>query len=502
MAERGGQIPYFCKKIYFMQNRVCQGKYFHAFFSFLLISLFSYLNGSFQAFSQAKQQVTKPKNFILIIGDGMGFNTIRATDFFQGKEKQSYEEFPVRLAMATFPAISDEDHTGDQSFRSMSTGYDPVAAWKDPGYVKKNITESAAAATAMAAGVKTRTGFIGLSLESDTLVNLVETAKSTGKSAGVVTSVEFSHATPAAFVTHNESRSNYSRIARDMILNSRCDVIMGCGNPAFDDNGKKRVKNWEDSKYVGDSIFWVQLLKGTGWQTQFTSEGKIHSIRDTDGDGIPDPWTIIQDVTDFRKLQQGPAPKRVLGCAKIYSTLQQSRSLLNGETKNSPPFVTPFIPTVPTLAEMVRGALHVLENNPKGFFLMVEGGAVDFAAHANQKGRLIEEMISLNQAIEAVIEWVNTRSSWTETLVVFTGDHETGYLWGGPPFEPVRDQGPGKLPVMYFNSTNHTNSLVPFFAKGEGCELYRNFAEERDSVRGPYIENSEIAPVIKFLWTK
>jgi alkaline phosphatase len=151
---------------------------------------------------------------------------------------------------------------------------------------------------------------------------------------------------------------------------------------------------------------------------------------------------------------------------------------------------------------MVNGALNVLDNNPKGFFVMIEGGAADWASHDNQKGRLFEEMMGFNEAINNVVNWVNSHSNWNETLVIVTGDHETGFLWGAEPFIPLKDNGKGVLPEMKFNSTDHTNSLIPFFAKGAGSELYRNFADEYDSIRGPYIQNSEIPQLIHFLWAK
>jgi alkaline phosphatase len=151
---------------------------------------------------------------------------------------------------------------------------------------------------------------------------------------------------------------------------------------------------------------------------------------------------------------------------------------------------------------MVGGALNVLDNNPKGFFVMIEGGATDWASHSNQKGRLIEEMKSFDEAVNSVVGWVNAHSNWDETLVIVTGDHETGFLWGGDPFLPVKDNGRQILPGMQFNSSDHTNSLVPFFARGTGSEFFRNFADEQDSVKGPFIQNSEIAQLIHFLWPK
>jgi alkaline phosphatase len=257
-----------------------------------------------------------------------------------------------------------------------------------------------------------------------------------------------------------------------------------------------------NSRYVGDSVFWVQLISGSGKQVQFSLEGRIKTLKDVDGDKKPDPWTIVRGLNEFHNLEKGKTPVRVLGVPDVYSTLQQSRSFQNGETKDSPPFITPFISTVPTLAVMVNGALNVLDNNPKGFFAMIEGGAADWASHDNQKGRLIEEMMGFNDAIYNVVNWVNDHSNWNETLVIVTGDHETGFLWGDEPFAPLIDQGNDNLPLMKFHSPDHTNSLIPFFAKGAGSELYHSFADEYDSIRGPYIQNSEIPQLIHFLWAK
>jgi alkaline phosphatase len=466
------------------------------FISFL--AYFSFLSAS----TQPLKGLPNPKNIIILIGDGMGYNHIKAANYYMGTGQMVYETFPVRLALCHYPAKAGEYSAINPRTNYFATGYNTVEAWTNPSYLKKNVTESAAAATALSTGFKTYNNSVGMSVDLDTLVNLVEWAKSMGKSAGVVTSVEFSHATPAGFVAHNVLRSNYSQIAYEMLLDSRCDVIMGCGNPMFDDDGQLLTIKWKDPKYVGDSAFWVQLIAGSGKKTQFRVNGKMKTVKDVDGDNKPDPWTLIRDLKDFRTLQKGTTPKRVLGVPDVYSTLQQSRSFQNGETKDSPPFITPFIKTVPTLAEMVNGALNVLDNNPKGFFVMIEGGAADWASHDNQKGRLIEEMKSFDEAVKAVVDWVNTSSNWSETLVIVTGDHETGFLWGEEPFTPIVDRGMGNLPIMKFNSTDHTNSLIPFFAKGAGSELYRSFSDEFDSVRGPYIQNSEIPQLIHFLWTK
>lgn len=441
-----------------------------------------------------------PKNIIILIGDGMGFNHIQASNCFQGVDRQAYQDFPVRLAMAHYPARAGSYDDAKPGSNTWAKGYNTVAAWSDTAYLRRDYTESAAAATAMATGQKTYNNSVGMSVEHDTLENLTGLAKKMGKATGVVTSVPFSHATPAGFVAHNVVRTNYPQIAYDMILGSRCDVIMGCGDPMYDNDGVAQVSKWKSAKYVGDSLFWSNFLRGSGSRTTFTVEGKLRSVNDSDGDGKPDPWFVIRDRESFRKLSKGKVPARVFGCPHVYSTLQQSRKFAGADSAGLKPFETPFNQEVPTLSEMAEGALNVLSNNPKGFFLMIEGGAIDWAAHGNQKGRLIEEMTGFNDAVNSVISWVEHHSSWDETLVIVTGDHETGLLWGETPFAPILSNGKGALPVMNYYSKDHTNSLIAFYAKGCGSELYRNYADERDSVRGLFIQNSEIPQLIKLLW--
>jgi alkaline phosphatase len=133
--------------------------------------------------------------------------------------------------------------------------------------------------------------------------------------------------------------------------------------------------------------------------------------------------------------------------------------------------------------------------------MMIEGGAVDWAGHANQSGRLIEEQADFDMAVDAVLAWVRANSNWGETLLIVTGDHETGYLTGpmdpaNPAWSPVVNNGAGKLPGMQWNFNEHTNQLVPFFAKGDDGRWFKKAADQSDPVWGAYIDNTEIAQVI------
>jgi alkaline phosphatase len=162
-------------------------------------------------------------------------------------------------------------------------------------------------------------------------------------------------------------------------------------------------------KYVGGETTWNDLVAGTAGG-------------DADGDGIADPWTLIEERAEFQALASGPTPKRLVGTAQVYQTLQQGRS---GDAF-ADPYVVPMIESVPTLEEMTRAALNILDDDPDGLFLMIEGGAVDWAAHANQSGRMIEEHMDFDRAVQAVVDWVNANSNWGETLLIVTNDHETG----------------------------------------------------------------------------
>lgn len=410
------------------------------------------------------------KNVIVMISDGCGYNQIKATDYYQyGKTgKQVYEQFPVQVGMSTYSVGS----------------YDPALAWESFDYVKNGPTDSAAAATAMSTGKKTYDAAIGVDFDGNDLKHLSERFEALGRSTGVVTTVQISHATPAGFVAHNASRNDYAGIANEMIKSSKTDVIMGAGNPWYNDNGKKKATAAaSDYNFVGGKTTWIGLTEGT------------LSVADANGDGKKDPWKLIQSRSQFQKLGSGKTPDRVLGIVQAATTTQQAR----GGDAYADPYDVPLNKNVPTLAEMSKGALNVLDNDKDGFFLMIEGGAIDWAGHANQTGRLIEEEIDFNKAVEAVNKWVEKNSSWNETLLIVTGDHETGYLTGpgsDPEWTPVKNKGKGRVPGVQWNSGNHTNSLTPLFAKGAGAEKLLKYADEYDPVRGEYLDNTEIAKMI------
>lgn len=402
-----------------------------------------------------------PTNVILMISDGMGYNTVKATDYWTGGTPV-YENFAVKYGVSTFSANN-----------TSIPAYNPSLAWSDFNYVKNGAADSASAATAMATGVKTCNGQINWSVSGSPLTNIVQIAGGLGKATGVVTTVSWSNATPAAMVAHNLSRDNYAAIANEM-LNSNLNVIMGAGNPGFNNNGQPAAQN---AQYVGGTGTWDALNAGT-----------------------LNGWTSIQTKAEFEALANNANPPvtKVVGTVQAYTTTQQARVGTQGTPTPANPSGVPFNANVPSLATMTSGALNVLNKNANGFFLMVEGGAVDWASHANQLDRMIEEQMDFNAAVQAVVAWVNANSNWDNTLLIVTADHETGYLEGptAGTFNAVVNKGAGVLPGATFNSSGHTNSLVPLYAFGAGSESLAGYADQLDPVRGLYVDNTEIFQVM------
>ncbi|MFX4293728.1 alkaline phosphatase [Streptomyces bohaiensis] len=429
-----------------------------------------------------------PRNVIVLIGDGMGYAQIDAASLYRdgttfgqvtvepGAEQVErspaqastvYQNFPVAASVATYP---------------RGGGYDPRAVWDSFPAVTEGFTDSAAAATALATGERTDNGRLGTDTRGDALPNLTEHAAAQGRATGVVTSVPFSHATPAGFVVHRDDRGDYHAIAHEMIHDSDIDVVMGAGDPARDADGRPLPE--PDHTYLAAEDH-AALLAGET------------------------PFTLVNSRDGFRDLATATeTPRRVLGLAPVAATLQYERSGPDRTADGKPvagalPYAAPANEEVPTLPEMAEAALNVLGNaSEEGLFLMVEGGAIDWAGHANDLNRLIEEQTAFDDTVAAVTQWVERESSWDETLVVVTADHETGYLNGegaDPGWRPLTGEK-GGLPAVSWHSTDHTGSLVPLYARGAGAERLAAAATGSDPVRGAYLDNVDIPRTVLSLW--
>lgn len=426
-----------------------------------------------------------PKNIILFISDGCGYYQKDIASIFEHGQvdMQPYSDFPVRLAMSTW---------------SMNAkGYDPDSAWASFDWVRRKPTDSAASGTAIATGIKTFNGKLGVDSSNVPREITMAYLDKLGKATGVVSSVLLSEATPAAFVVHHPDRNDHETISRMMIEESDLEVIMACGHPYFDDQARPATDT--TYKHVGGEETWQAILNGEAGNKNPGNEDL-------------QPWTFVETKEQFLDLMEGETPERVLGIPQVLGTLQKHR----GGDSQKPPFEVPLNTTVPSLPEMTLAAINVVDEDPDGFFLMIEGGAIDWAGHGNQIGRLIEEEIDFNHAVGAAIEWVEKNSSWDETLIIVTADHETGYLTGpgsgkaakisaenwNEVWKPLVNNGKGNVPGHEWHSGSHTNTLVPFYAKGAGSEALKARADQVDPVRGPYLDNTEIAQTIFSFYKK
>ncbi|MDE6183338.1 MAG: alkaline phosphatase [Rikenellaceae bacterium] len=232
------------------------------------------------------------------------------------------------------------------------------------------ITDSAAAGTALATGRKTDTGMIGMTPDSTAVYSVAVDAKHAGKAVGVITSVSIDHATPASFYAHRPHRNQYHDIALDGIA-AAFDLYGGAGllKPVVDDVDVYR--EYEKAGYV--------RLKGR--------------------DGL-------------KKL---PSAKSPVVLTERDGASASSLALAIDRTDDDM-----------TLADMVRASIDYLKKRggDKGFFLMAEGGQIDWACHSNDAATAIEEVIDFDNAIAVAYRFYQKHPD--ETLIIVTADHETG----------------------------------------------------------------------------
>jgi len=313
-----------------------------------------------------------PRCVVFLIGDGMGFEQVKAAGLFlNGQEGTlSFESWPHKAAVSTYSASS-------------------------------SVTDSAAAATAMATGHKVNNGVISQATPGDgrPLETILERFASMGRSTGLVTTTEITHATPASFAAHTVSRGKNPEIAECYLNQTRPNVLFGGGG----------------------------TLKGDA-----ASAAGYTVVTDRAGLERLDTESVTHVAGLFG---EGHMPYEYDHVAKKH--LEYDR--------------------LPHLSEMSRVALRILSRNPKGFFLMIEGGKIDHAGHGNDLERNLYETIEFARAAEVVMEHVG---ELRDTLVVVTSDHETGGL------KVVCGNGKGALPTVTWSTKGHTPVHVPAYAWG------------------------------------
>ena len=444
--------------------------------------------------SGADGEAGQVKNIIVMVADGGGFNTLEAVrDYLgdprggpQGELAVDGDDF-VSVAQSTFPLDTRTEPLpapagllqNPATVYSPEQNYDftPVAGENADGYPRGfdgydwnrgTAPDSANTMSAMMTGEKTYNNAINVDGAGDPLLSLAEKAHAAGKATGVVSTVLFSDATPAAGGgAHNVARANHDEIATEMFKAGVLDVIGGTGNPDYDDDGKLAAE--PDYDWMPKEI-WDQLKTGT-----LTAE---------DGSA----WTLLQDRAAIQAAGSGePVDERLAMIAQAFTGTNFYRS--GGEPETEAPYTTPRLETSPTLTELSQAALNKLGGNADGFYLTIEGGGVDRAMHANSFGRMIEEYVEFDKAVKATIDWINSdesAASFEDTLLIVTADHD--HLLFGPegetiPYQRVQEDRDGDgVPEYQWFGDGHSNQLVPLHAMGEGADGVKALADRQDVV--------------------
>jgi alkaline phosphatase len=319
-------------------------------------------------------QGAEPKNVILLIGDGMGPESVGLAiyynRFMNGMDK--------RLNMERLMAAGN-------------TGYCLTYQY---GTV---VTDSASAATALASGVKTRDAIIGKDPEGRPMKTIVDIACQLGKSAGVISNTRITHATPAAFYANVIHRDMENEIAAQLVERGDLTVALSGGAQHF---VPAEMKVEAHPELLG-------IDKAAGWGSSKRTDG-----RDLIAEAKKIGYTIVANDRELSALEPKNTDK-VLGLF--------SASGFPSAIDRQPQHQT----GVPILSQMTQKALEVLKKNPQGFFLMVEGGQVDWVAHGNDVASVLHEMLEFDRAIGIVMSFAESNPN---TLVVVTADHDTGGL--------------------------------------------------------------------------
>jgi alkaline phosphatase len=315
----------------------------------------------------------KPRNVIVMIGDGMGLAQMYTAMTANNNQLQ--------LERCTFTGLS-KTYSSDHY-----------------------TTDSGAGGTAIACGVKTKNGMIGMTPDSVKTESILELSERNQLSTGIVVTCAVTHATPASFIAHQVNRDMYEEIATDF-LKTDIDVFIGGGLKYF--NNRK------------DHVNLVEKLKSNNYQIAYSLDEAV-KVKSGKLAGL------------FYEDHCPPMPKR-------------------GDM----------------LPKSVMTAIDILDNNKKGFFLMVEGSQIDWAAHDNDKKQIVKEMLDFDQTIGKVLDYAQKDGN---TLVIITADHETGgmTILNGKFGSDEMD--------AYFSTKNHSGVPVPIYAFGPGAEQFTGIME-------------------------
>lgn len=331
-------------------------------------SAVSQTQGQSENAAQTKQAAKAPKYVFLFIGDGMSYPQFQAaSDYLGALDDPDY--------VKALPSIDYEKREGELNGPKRLNFMNFAVAGSAVTYDSCSFApDSASTATSIATGYKTYSGMINVDLTGstpyETIAEKLHSQK--GWKVGIVSSVNLNHATPAAFYAHQASRNNYYEIGEELV-NSGFEYFAG--------GGLKKVTGPDKDK---TSLY--DLATNAGYKVTYT-QADAEAVTAADGKVILiDEHLADSDAMDYEMDRQ------------------------DGEW---------------ALADYVKKGIDVLDNDT-GFFMMCEGGKIDWACHANDAGATVNDTLALADAVQVAIDFAKQHAD--ETLILVTGDHETGGL--------------------------------------------------------------------------
>ena len=344
---------------------------FFALLFALLLALFSVLSCSADIPPAGENKPAGVRNIILLIGDGMGPAQFGLLESYARRAPNSiYQGRPTAVSQL------------------MQQG---KVLLSDTGPHDVLVTDSACSATQLAIGEASGSEMIGLNARGDRVETILQKAKRAGMRTGLVSDTRITHATPAAFAAHQPHRRFENEIAADL-LTTAPDLMLSGGLRYFLPQDAANISTELQKKISA---------------AQLTLKSKRTDQRNLLSEAQQQGYALAFNRQQLAQQQYLP----LLG---LFASSAMNDAIYARQNPAS---------AQPDLNELTRKALQLLGTSERGFFLMVEGGQIDWAAHNNDAGALLHELLRFDAAIQEVVNWAADRD---DTLVVLTADHETG----------------------------------------------------------------------------
>ena len=401
----------------------------------------------------------------------------------------------------------------------------------DPEYIKNLYPDSAGTATSLYTGTKTYVGAIGVDIHEHDVMTMAEQAMADGKSAGVVSSVPFNHATPAAAVAHVNNRNkthdesfeqrrgddeefrdengnlvdefghpieDYDNILSQIVEEVKPTLVLGAGH-ADTRGGDERyityeqleeLRNSEDYTFLERGENAAQVLADTAAGLNVDEGDRLFGIYGAKGQGGNLPWR----TADGDYSNAGLSGRR-----------STERPLEEGQTDEE--FIAQEVNYNPNLNDMTSAALDVLGDDEEGFWLMIESGDIDWAAHDNSLDNMVGATMDFQDSVQTVMDWIEVNGGWEENQLIVTADHDHYFTLNPDYPELLRTQGAEAMTAAedtasaghYWGSDSevkygwgtHTTRPVPVYYQGADTELFEKLEGEGYEVDGKQVEGVE-----------